>query len=137
MLKEYEYFLSGNSAHRNCNFEIEHFFPLSWREPRYHSHVTTYGFTGCEEYKQSFVDQIGNKCVLDRQLNNAIKNQDPVNRISAYSTHSWGKVHVMNKNPSYSALEIKKDLSSSSKDIYIIYIKLRSLRIAAFAATRF
>jgi hypothetical protein len=137
-LKEYEFCLCCRKAHRNSSFEIEHFFPSSWGDHKHLSDVTKHGFTSCELYKQSFVDQIGNKLVLDDTLNGAIQNQAPSLRVPAYRTQAYGTVNVMSTNPSESAKQIGNDLSGVTvSDQYRVYIQLRSLRLAAFAACRF
>jgi len=137
-VKEYDLCLGGRNAHRNLNFDVEHFFPSSWGEEKHQPDVTRYGFTSCEQYKQSFVDQIGNKMVLSNSLNRAIKKQDPSLRVSTYLTQAYGTVNVMNTNPSASAIQIGNDLSGVTiPDQYRVYIQLRSLCLAAFAARRF
>ncbi|MGC8491923.1 MAG: GmrSD restriction endonuclease domain-containing protein [Syntrophobacteraceae bacterium] len=137
LLSEYEFSLSGINPHRNQNFEIEHFFPSSWGESQHNSDVLKHNFSSVEQYKQSFVDQIGNKLLLAKSLNGAIKDAEPLLRTDAYRTQSFGSVNVMTTNPSASAIEIGTDLLGSTKSHYRVYVQLRSLRLAAFAARRF
>lgn len=138
-LKEYDFCLCSRNAHRRkSSLEIEHFFPSSWEGESYFSDITRHGFTSCEQYKQSFVDQIGNKLVLDKALNASIKDQDPSLRVSTYRTQAYGSVNVMGTNPSESAIQIGNDLSGvTNPHQYRLYVQLRSLRLAAFAARRF
>jgi hypothetical protein len=138
LLKEYEYCIGGQNAHRNSNYEIEHFFPSSWKGPKYLTTVTHYGFANCEQYSQSFVDRIGNKLVIDSGLNRALKDQDPFIRSAAYKTQSYGAINVMSTNPSQSAINIGSGLVSYSlPNEYRMYVLLRSIQLAAFAARRF
>lgn len=138
LLKEHEYCLSGRNAHRKNSFEIEHFFPSSWADKKNLADVNHFGFAGCEVYKQSFIDQIGNKLLLDEALNRAIKDQGPVVKVPAYGMQAYGGVNVLKKNPSAASLQIGKDLSGvGSPQKYRVYVQLRSLSLAAFAANRF
>jgi hypothetical protein len=137
LLKEYEYYISGRNAHRNTAFEIEHFFASAWGNSNPALLTTPYGFSGIEQYKSSFVDTIGNKVALDASLNRALQHQDPAVKVTAYQRHAYGSVVAMTSNPSQSAIDIGNDLAAMSPAQYRVYIQLRSLRLAIFAAKRF
>lgn len=136
LLKEYEYCLSRNNAHRNARYEIEHFFPAAWGCNN-QSMLKNCGFTSLEQYNSSFVEQIGNKLVLDEGLNRALKDQDIPVRVSAYQKQAYGSISVVSSNSSQSAVEIGNQLSGMGCAEYRVYVQLRSLRLAIFAASRF
>lgn len=138
LLKEYEDLknktaLPGCNAHRNTGFEIEHFFAKSFGDSK------RAGFDSLEQFQQSFVEQIGNKLVLDQSLNRALQPiPSPIDKIPCYDCQCNSSISVMVSNPSYSSLEIASDLgATASLADCRVYVRLRSLRLAAFAARRF
>lgn len=134
LLKEYEIFVGGGSAHRS-DFQIEHFFASSLD---FSTILTCYGFISLPDFRSTFVDQIGNKLVLDTSLNEALGNLPPIDKVVYYGSHTYGHVNAMAANPSHSALEIASKLSGISKLSNLrFYVQLRSLKLAAFAARRF
>lgn len=136
LLKEYEYCQSGKNTHRNSNFEIEHFFPSAWADKNPHL-LTGCGFNSPEQYKTNFIEQLGNKLILDSGLNRALKDEDVKIRTGAYKSQSYGRVNVSATNPSQSAINIGIDLDQKNCSHCRVYVQLRSLCLAIFAAKRF
>jgi hypothetical protein len=85
----------------------------------------------------NFIERIGNKLLLDSSLNRALKDENVTIRVGAYQTQTYGNINVKSNNPSQSAIEIGNDLSSMSCSQYRVYVQLRSIRLAIFAAKRF
>ena len=128
LLKEYEYCISGWNAHRyNSDLDIEHFFG-AWNSIS--ALVNPSIIFDENHYNNSFRNCIGNKLILDSSLNRGIRLHTPIAKI----------------NPSYltgvgvtgSSKQISGDLIGASDiNCYRLYVLLRSLRLAAFAAIRF
>jgi|GEM_PF-5582013 len=106
---------------------IEHFFG-TWGS--INALVNPSIFIDEDHYNNRFRNRIGNKLVLDSSLNREIRLHTPIAKI----------------NPSYltkpgataSSKQISGDLMGSFDiNCYRLYVLLRSLRLAAFAAVRF
>ena len=135
-LREYEYCLSQRNAHRNSRYQIEHFFASKWGEKN-PGMLQGCGFGGVEEYNSSFVEQIGNKLVLDEKLNQSLKDQDLPVRVNAYQSQSYSSITVAAQDRSESAIEIGQQLVGKGCGASRVFVQLRSLRLAVFAARRF
>ena len=133
-LMEYECSLAGNAAaRRQPGWQIEHFFP---GKPGFNP--VNAGFSSDLDYSRNFIEQVANKLILDNQLNEAIKDLDPLVKLPAYLNQAYVNVHMLPQNHSRSAIEIANDLAGvASLDAIRLYVKLRAVRLAAFAAKRF
>lgn len=135
LLREYEVCCGGSSAHKNPNFDIEHFFGIYTAIA---SMAQQGGFPSQSDYERNFRERIGNKMVLDHSLNICLAPASPIGKIAQYISQSCGRNSVMRTNPSLSSIKFGNDLSRvSDLNSCRIYVLLRSIRLAAFAAKRF
>lgn len=136
LAREYESWRSGSvDAQRQRDWAIEHVFPLD--------HVgfslKAAGFNSSLLYTQGFVEQVGNRVILDAGLNNALGNLSPLQKLAAYHPPQvFGKAAAHPKRVSASAREFAADLSGvGTLGAVRLYVRLRAVRLAAFAARRF
>lgn len=126
LLREFECCLPGGlNTHGSNDFEIEHFFGRDY--PAIQAIVGNIFFDK-GDYDRNFLDRPGNKLMLQTAYNLAL-NHTPVSvKPQAYSNPAFTK----------SAQQIALDLAGVF-DIRLLsdYVKLRQLRLAAFAAKRF
>lgn len=128
LLKEYEYCMSGWNAHRHSSsLDIEHFFG-TWSSVS--AMAAPAMFSDEYQYDNRFRNRIGNKLVLDSSLNRAIRLLTPIAKTNPSYLTSVGATH--------SSKQISNDLTGVSDiNVYRLYVLLRSLRLAVFAAHRY
>lgn len=120
--------MSGLNVHRlsSSDLNIEHFFG-TWNSVS--AMLTPTIFSDVYQYDNSFRERIGNKLVLDDSLNSAIRLFTPDAKINPYLTDIGA---------TESSKQISIDLNGTADiNCYRLYVLLRSLRLAAFAAVRF
>jgi hypothetical protein len=128
LLKEYEYCLSGRNMHRHSSsLDIEHFFG-TWSSVS--AMVAPTIFSDEYQYENRFRNRIGNKLVLDSSLNRAIRLLTPIAKTNPS--------YLTDVGATQSSKQISNDLAGISDiNCYRLYVLLRSVRLAAFAALRY
>lgn len=126
LLREFECCLPGGlNTHGSIDFEIEHFFGRDFMAIQA---VAGNIFVDKGDYDRNFVDRPGNKLILKAGDNEALNMTSVVDKVQAYNNPAFTK----------SAQQIAGDLTGFNNiGLLSDYVKLRQLRLAAFAAKRF
>lgn len=126
LLREFECCLpNGLNTHGSNDFDIEHFFGRDY--PAIQALAGNI-FVDKGDYDRNFVDRPGNKLILRAKDNEALNMTPVVDKVQAYNNSAFTK----------SAQQIAGDLIGCNNiGLLSDYVKLRQLRLAAFAAKRF
>ena len=135
VLREYESFKADHNIHFNKELHIEHIFPQKltvWPPGGYFpSHVTPFDY-------DKWITKIGNLVYLDGSLNESIKHSLPEIKAGAYVNQSHNKIVVPHRNQVQTAIGIGKDFNQINEtQFFRLYLELRSVELAIFAAKRF
>jgi len=136
LLREYEFSKYGENIHGNTSLQIEHIFP---ENPTTKPPVGYFPSTMLSTDYDRFVDLLGNQMFLDARLNGSIRNALPTVKGQAYASqrHNAVQVHPV-QNRVRSAIAVGEDFCQFKEPWhYRIYLDLRALELAAFAAERF
>lgn len=135
ILKEYESFKFDRNIHFNKKLHIEHIFPQepTPKPPRgyFPSHVTAFDY-------DKWITKIGNLVYLDGSLNESIKKNLPEIKASAYVDQSHNKIVVPPENRVHTSIDVGKNFDQiKNTQFFRIYLELRNVELAIFAAKRF
>ena len=135
LLREYESFKFDNNIHFNKALHIEHIFPQTptVKPPNgyFPNHVTAFDY-------DKWITRIGNLVYLDGSLNESIKHSLPEIKARSYVSQTHNRIAVSPDNQVQTAINIGKDFNHiNDTQFFRIYLELRIVELAIFAAKRF
>ena len=135
VLREYESFEFDNNIHFNKSLHIEHIFPqtptVNPPNGYFPNHVTAFDY-------DKWITKIGNLVYLDGSLNESIKHSLPEIKANSYVSQSHNKIVVPPDNQVQTSINIGKDFNHiNDTQFFRIYLELRIIELAIFAAKRF
>jgi hypothetical protein len=135
ILREYESCFFDNNIHFNKALHVEHIFPENPTVKPPHGYFPN---TATPFDYDNWISKIGNLVYLDSSLNESIKHSFPEIKANSYVNQSHNRIVVLPENRVQTAITLGQDFNKMTNNkLFKLYLELRIVEIAIFAARRF